>query len=854
MALRSNLLLGALIAAPSLFAGAPPGFNPEPEQILNGDFEAGADGWNAWGGDVGAWGRADGGGVRIFNSAQKWSGIDQVLPLPEGTKTARVSGWLRADKIVAGSQPWEMGRIAVEFLDDAGTLVGGYPPVVGQVVGSSSWASFQHEYAVPEGARRIKIQCALGNATGTLYCDDLSAAFKNASGTSLAAKPFTGPLDFGTWYEIPATAADGHFVDWSSLLDAPAGKHGWLKPKGDQFAFENGKTVRFWGVNLVAGDVFVGHAQADSLAVRLSRMGANLVRLHHMDAPWATPNIFGNKTGTRKLDSASLDRLDYLHAALKKRGIYLMPDLLVHREMTETDGAPERTPLGAKQVGIFSRKLIELQKEYAKALLSHVSPYTKLAWKDDPSVALTEFINESSLFANFDPGTITGAYKRELDSLWKASGNTGELAYFDIDWSNPRGILKTTAPASQVRKSFEFLSRVERAYYDTMRAAVRSTGAKLLLTGTNFPPPILAGLFDAKDQDYTISNDYWDHPQVWKIGNNWDRVDWSPLDNRPQIRNPSANLVATKSWFPLQGKPYLVTEWNHCLPNEYEVEALPLLASYASLQGWGGLLQFDFDHKGLGSAPLKRYSLSRSPAMAALWTVAAPLFLRGDIAPATDSVVESIDSTKMFSVPSYSDFLEKRWALPYAVKVRKTFGGKPSGNANAWDRPGLRDTGRILSSTRELDLDSKAGTLRLDAPRVQGATGALAGKEFSFSRVSFTVANPEAAVVAVSADGKPLAESRRFYLVAVGPSRMKGAELTRSRTGIKALGSLPIQSQVLQGKATIKGKTKVVVRPLSPDGKPGAPLTLSVSSTAGATIDLSQARSPVLEVSVEGKP
>ena len=55
------------------------------------------------------------------------------------------------------------------------------------------------------------------------------------------------------------------------------------------------------------------------------------------------------------------------------------------------------------------------------------------------------------------------------DQAW----NTGELAYFDIDWSNPRGILKTTAPASQVRKSFEFLSRVERAYYDTMRAAYR---------------------------------------------------------------------------------------------------------------------------------------------------------------------------------------------------------------------------------------------------------------------------------------------------------------------------------------------------------------------------------------------
>lgn len=851
---RPTLLACALIAAPGLFAGAPPGFNPDPEQIVNGDFEAGIDGWNLWGGEVGNWGRNGGQGVRIRNTSPKWSGADQILALPEGTRTAKVSGWIRAENIVQGSQPWEMGRIAVEFLDEGGSLVGGYPPVVRQIVGTTSWIQSDREYTVPAGAAKIKIQCALGNATGSVFCDDLSAVFRNANGAGLKARTITGPLDYGTWIPVPAARADGHFVDWSSLLDVPAGKHGWLKPKGDQFAFEDGTPVRFWGVNLVAGDVFVPHALADSVATRLSRMGANLVRLHHMDAPWSTPNIFGNKTGTRKLDSASLDRLDYLHAALKKRGIYIMPDLLVHREMTETDGAPEKAPLGAKQVGTFSRKLIELEKEYARNLLSHVNPYTKLAWKDDPSVAMTEFINESTIFANFDAGTIQGAYKRELDSLWKAAGNTGDLAYFELDWMHPRGILKTSAPTSQVRKSFEFLSKLERAYYDTMRAAVRGTGARQLLTGTNFPPPILATLHDAKDQDYTISNDYWDHPQIWKIGNDWNRVDWSPLDNRPELRNPAANLVATKSWFPLQGKPYLITEWNHCLPNEYEVEALPLLSSYASLQGWGGLLQFDFDPKGLGTAPLKRYTLSRSPSMLALWTVAAPLFLRRDVAEAKDSVVESIDSAKMFAVPSYSDFLEKRWALPYAVKVRKTFGGKASGDAGKWDRQGLRDSGRILSSTRELELDAKAGVLRIDAPRVQGAAGALAGVEFSFPRISFRVANPEASIALVAADDKPLASSKRFYLVATGPSKMKDAELTRSRTGIKALGELPVLTQVLEGTAVLRGKdaAKAVVRPLDPDGKAGPALTISVTS-AGASIDLSKAGSQVLEISLDGK-
>lgn len=836
------------------WAGAPPGYNPEPEQIANGDFSEGVDSWSLWGGEIGPWGRGDGAGVKVSNALPKWSGADQILTLGDGAGEVRVSGWIRAENIVPGSQSWEMGRIAVEFFDDAGAQVGGYPPVVAQVSGTTPWTEARHTYSVPKGAAKIKVQCALGNATGSVFCDDFSASFKSSSGGYLRPKAASGPLDFGSWYDIEPAAADAHYADWSSLLDAPAGKRGWVAAKGDKLVFEDGSVARFWGVNVVASDVFGTHAMADSLATRLSKMGANLVRLHHMDAPWSKPNIFGNGATTRVLDSASLDRLDYLHAALKKRGIYIMPDLLVHREFTAADGVKEPANLGAKQVGIFSRKLIELQKEYARNLLGHVNPYTKLAWKDDPSVALTEFINESTIFTQFDPGTLPGSYRKELDSLWKAGKNTGELASFDFDWSlGNRGNLRASDP-SQARKSLEFLSHLERAYYDTMRAAIRSTGAKLMMAGTNFPPAILATLLDQTKQDLVISNDYWDHPQIWKINNDWDRVDWSPLDNRSQLRNPSENLVATKSWFALQGKPLLITEWNHCLPNEYEVEALPLLSAYAAFQGWSGALQFDFDPKGLGSAPLKRYTLSRSPSMLALWTVAAPLFLRSDVAESKDSVIEFVDSAKAFSTPSYSDFLEKRWALPYRVKVRKTFTGKSHGSPDTWDRPGLRDTGIAISSTRELELDTKSGILRIETPRTQGAVGALAGRTFVFPRFSFSVANPQASVVAVSIDGKPLAESRHFYLVAVGPSRMKDQAFTRSRTGIKALGTLPVQSQILEGSLVLKGKdlAKTRIYATNSNGTRGHVLATTIAAS-GTSLDLSKARTPVLEIVLTDK-
>ncbi|MEK7391931.1 MAG: hypothetical protein AAB214_05125, partial [Fibrobacterota bacterium] len=179
---KTVIIALGLAFCPAAFAGAPPGFNPEPEQIVNGDFEAGTDGWNLWGADIGSWGRNDGGGARIYNGSPKWSGADQILSLPDGIKEARVSGWLRSENLVAGSQTWETGRIAVEFLDDAGALVGGYPPAVGQIVGTTTWNEVRRIYQVPPGATKIKIQCALGNATGAVFCDDISAAFKGASG------------------------------------------------------------------------------------------------------------------------------------------------------------------------------------------------------------------------------------------------------------------------------------------------------------------------------------------------------------------------------------------------------------------------------------------------------------------------------------------------------------------------------------------------------------------------------------------------------------------------------------------------------------------------------------------------
>ena len=141
-----------------------------------------------------------------------------------------------------------------------------------------------------------------------------------------------------------------------------------------------------------------------------------------MDAPWAEKNIFGNTKTTRKLSDSSLRQLDYLIYKCKQKGIYIFLDMLVHREFTAADGV-EHAPadLGGKQVGFFSRKIIDLQKEYATQLLNHVNQFTKKAYKDEPAIIASEFINESTIYTPFSGDILTEPYRAELETLWKKS-------------------------------------------------------------------------------------------------------------------------------------------------------------------------------------------------------------------------------------------------------------------------------------------------------------------------------------------------------------------------------------------------------------------------------------------------
>lgn len=192
-------------------------------------------------------------------------------------------------------------------------------------------------------------------------------------------------------YDTPENATN--VADW---LEAPAGKSGFVRAEQGRLVTGEGP-IRFWATNMCFGGCFPSHEQAERVAARLARFGMNCVRMHHMDSR----DIWGDSPDKTTIDPHQLEKLDYLIYQLKLHGIYTNLNLHVSRWLDDKEGFPNREgrPNYDKGVGNFEPRMIELQKKYAKDLLTHVNPYTKTAYKDEPAIAMVEISNEDALFA-----------------------------------------------------------------------------------------------------------------------------------------------------------------------------------------------------------------------------------------------------------------------------------------------------------------------------------------------------------------------------------------------------------------------------------------------------------------------
>ena len=708
--------------------------------------------------------------------------------------------------------------------------------------------------------------------------DDFKVKYYDGTGSELKASfvPAPGPISTGEWYtmDVNPNVWNTHWVDWSSLLDAPAGKYGHVKAKGDDFYFENGKRAKFWGVNIVAKDNFLSKERAIETAERLAKMGCNVARLHHLDAVWSNPNIFGNKeSDTRTINLEMMDRVDFFVNELKKRGIYVYLDLLVHRQFKLGDGViavPQED--GAKQVGHFDEKLIELQKEYASQLLSHKNKYTGFTYADEPAVMGSIIINESTMFFYFNGDVMNSQYRDNLQKKFEQFTGRPDLklAVFAFNYGVYGGMEVVKGSPEEVSKTIEFYKKIEYDYYETMASYMKNDlGAKFPIAGSNFPLPQTTYQevnAMAKGLDFVATNNYWDHPKVFLLNNDWSRQLYAPIDNQSLIKNPARSLSNHFSKYAVNNKPFMVTEYNACFPNEWRLESPPMVSMYAALQGIDGLCQFDFRVEPVGNQLMSQaFSLSKQPDQLGGWVVAAPIMLGdGYITEATSKIVDPVSEKERNEFPTYNDFYDKNPHLTFITKVQSSYDGTSMGNVSSFDKYVDKESSVITSETGELSINSKVGLLLSKAPKVQGVTGALGElvldekgtvlsitpRKFDLPFFSVEAKNMWGSVNIVSKDGLPLEQSKNFYIVAVLPCRQTGMVFNDQRTQVDKLGNVPWEAQIFDGTVTLNRTGNMKIVPKTINGKDMAPIK-GDQINGKTVIDMSKGRSYVYEVTIQ---
>lgn len=654
-------------------------------------------------------------------------------------------------------------------------------------------------------------------------------------------------------------------VDFSFLLDPPAGKYGFLSTdSAGRFVWPNGRQARFWGVNISNRSVFIDEATIDRVVPVLARSGVNLVRFEALDS---VGGLLHDSTGKPRTDPdpAKLAILDYWVHQLRQRGIYYYLNLLDLRTFTEADGVPQAAtlPRAGRPMAMFDPQLIELQKAYAEALLLHRNPHSGLRYVDDPALVMLEICNESGFFIRPEAlETLPSPYAETLTLLWnqwlikrygsrnrlleawsqsgrselaeREDPSAGTVALPGLPGRRSRHTDSaggTPAENPRLADAIRFLIDVQTEYFAEMRKYLKSLGVRVPITG------VLSGTSAADGAsslplDFTAGNYYCDHPQF--VGAEWG----SPIHftNINPLREVSSFRIGpTLGMLRWGKKPVVVREWAQPWPNRFRCVAVPEVIAYGSLHDVDGLLLFGYQ-----TAPrpevLGDFDHQTDPPIWGLMGPAALAYLRKDLRPAnlgvtlTHAVVP--ESTRM---PAS----EQAIAVAWRYRIRNVWQEWPG--AGTWKpaypvslslRALLRELsqhvpvsapaqgGALLADTRQVARHIDKGVLTVDAPRLAVVAGEIGGRPWRAGPLAVQTATPVGTVWASSLDERPLASSRHYLVKMVTTARNTGQRVVRTGSGapapyrLEASGSAPVLTDGMprQDGVVVRLGAKEIVR------------------------------------------
>ncbi len=672
------------------------------------------------------------------------------------------------------------------------------------------------------------------------------------------AGTFTNP-DTSDWIEFhvgPDDVEGESVFDASRFVDAPSGKHGFLKgtPEG-KFTFDDGTPVRFLGGQ---ADVFPEKDYAAWHVKWLRRYGLNFVRGHGFGLP----------------NEERWDRLDYFINECKKGGVYLILTPIYWTEFDVVDPAGEQVRVNSHVIVFFDEAMEQAYRDLWREFYGHENPYTGLRYCDDPTVMAFELKNEDSAFwalswvkrdkphywakmlrqyAEFLAGKhgstdgLRGAWTADAGCALE-DGETIEDANIDFldigswsDYGNPAQLRIAPRKSDQT----EFLHKMQWGFYERSYAYLREIGCKQAICGSNWRGHsyTMRHVLECDSHfDYTDQHDYWDHPQ-----GGWN-TEVAVIHNKSMLRSARGGLVGSLAPRQVLGKPYVLTEWNIGSWNEHVQEAGFSMVAYGALHGWSGLLQFTMQPSGSfkGESRLRNrfFNIADNPSVILQYPTLSRLWHRGDVAESGPVFIRRLTPQNLHTPGPVQEIY-----TPYAFMGGESGGDPEPGRfgrmlaavgkvANEFtDGPAehfcdeqvadcLDEEGKVARSvTGELTWDWGRGLCVVDSSMTQGVCGYVGGERIETRDAVFEAATEYCVVMVTSLDdGAPVAESRSILVTALGRARNTGTVYSRPKqdegdlaphahkvhlpvdeqVAILELGEAPIRTEPVRGTITLK--------------------------------------------------
>ena len=657
-------------------------------------------------------------------------------------------------------------------------------------------------------------------------------------------------------------------ADVSFLLDAPAGQEGFIRVRDGHLVKPDGTRFRIWGFNLTGwtrgSTNLPPKEEAPFWAQTLARFGVNCVRFHFLDLPTQDPAtemtrtrpaglIDGKRGDSQAFDPVMLDRLDFFVAELKKRGIYSNLNLNVGRTYKEGDGVPDSALIGsAKAMTYIGRRMIELQRDYARQLLTHRNPYTGAEYRHEPAIATVEIANENSLFEFWFRGWLRGKlvpgapryqldftpfYEKQLTAMyneWLAANRPlAEIARLrqaaDVGPGEPVPRLQrvefSVADPQRFDTEAAFYGYVEKTFMVGMKTYLKDNlGVESLVVGTadhtywipNLPLMRTATLMDSID-----GHVYWQHPAIWGARNS------------PMVDDPLHSTIVKLSRSPFLNRSFEVSEVNHPNPNEYGAEMIPILASYAAFQDWDGVYFYTFEPK-VGDLwqhyVTDPFDVTLDPVKMIQMSVGALLFSRGDVHPAKEIVARTYSAAQV-NASMRAPEAERPYFTPgFPLSLPLRHGSRIQAIDAAPTAPFAPDPAQpYLSDTGELGWyapSPRHGVVTIDTPNSQALVGFVRDSHQTTRHLAAEVKNDFCAITLSSLTRDPIQRSSTLLLTACSRWQNTGAKWNDRHTLWTDYGTAPTLIEPVTGWLVLReldGAVGLKLIPLDGAAKPIGP-------------------------------